>query len=228
MEQGQSRLNKPLAIAAVVVALLLGLFCRRRARYRPEAVRRARSGDRRIVRLQSMRAQNRLVPFVARYVSVVSSRQERLGGLVSAERTLILPGDVRYELDLAKLGPRGRAMGRGQQHAQRDPAGNRDRRAGGRSRGGPRIWRGRRAQRRSPTPTARSTGQPRPRPSPTCASRPVRRCRCGWRARPARQAVERSFAMPLQAAGFANAKVVARFATEGSPVTEPLDRQPQL
>ena len=50
-----------------------------------------------------MRAQNRLVPFVARYVSVVSSRQERLGGLVSSERTLVLPGDVRYELDLAKL-----------------------------------------------------------------------------------------------------------------------------
>ncbi len=33
----------------------------------------------------------------------VSSRQERLGGLVSSERTLVLPGDVRYELDLAKL-----------------------------------------------------------------------------------------------------------------------------
>jgi hypothetical protein len=53
--------------------------------------------------LQSMRAQNRLVPFVARYVSVTSSRQERFGGLVSAERTLVLPGDVRYELDLSKL-----------------------------------------------------------------------------------------------------------------------------
>jgi hypothetical protein len=30
----------------------------------------------------------------------------------------------------------------------------------------------------------------------------------------ARQAIERSFAMPLQAAGFDNAKVVARFAAE--------------
>ena len=39
-----------------------------------------------------------------------------------------------------------------------------------------------------------------------------------------RQAVERSFALPLQAAGFDNAKVVARYPTEGSPVTEPLDR----
>ena len=48
-----------------------------------------------------MRAQNRLVPFVARFVSVTSSRQEKFG--LAAERTLILPGDVRYELDLAKL-----------------------------------------------------------------------------------------------------------------------------
>src|SRR4051812_19648910 len=53
--------------------------------------------------LESMRAQNRLIAFVARYVSVTSSKQERLGGLVSSERTLILPGDVRYELDLSKL-----------------------------------------------------------------------------------------------------------------------------
>src|SRR3954465_3898820 len=53
--------------------------------------------------LESMRAQNRLVAFVARYVSVVSSQEKRLGGLVSSERTLILPGDVRYELDLSKL-----------------------------------------------------------------------------------------------------------------------------
>ena len=39
-----------------------------------------------------------------------------------------------------------------------------------------------------------------------------------------RQAVERSFALPLQAAGFDNAKVVARYPTEGSQVTQPLDR----
>jgi hypothetical protein len=38
-----------------------------------------------------------------------------------------------------------------------------------------------------------------------------------------RQAVERSFALPLQAAGFDKAKVVARYRTEGSTVTEPLD-----
>jgi len=56
--------------------------------------------------LESMRAQNRLIAFVARYVSVTSSKQSRLGGLMSSERTLILPGDVRYELDLSKLQPK--------------------------------------------------------------------------------------------------------------------------
>ena len=32
--------------------------------------------------------------------------KQQLGGLVSSERTLILPGDVRYELDLSKLQPK--------------------------------------------------------------------------------------------------------------------------
>ena len=35
--------------------------------------------------------------------------------------------------------------------------------------------------------------------------------------------MERSFSLPLVAAGFKDAKVVARYATDGSPVTEPLD-----
>lgn len=52
--------------------------------------------------LEAMQAQNRLVPFSARFVSVVTSKQKRLG-LFEAERTLILPGTVRYEVDLAKL-----------------------------------------------------------------------------------------------------------------------------
>ena len=51
--------------------------------------------------LESMRAQNRLVAFVARYVSVTSAKTSRLG--FAAERTLILPGDVRYEVDLSRL-----------------------------------------------------------------------------------------------------------------------------
>src|SRR3546814_11863767 len=45
--------------------------------------------------------QNVLVPFTARYVAVVTSTQSRLG--LSAKKTLIMPGTVRYELDLGKL-----------------------------------------------------------------------------------------------------------------------------
>jgi hypothetical protein len=95
------RLTKPLAIAAVVVALLVGFLIggiadvgkRLFGGPDPESVVNSS--------LESMRAQNRLVPFVARFVSVTSSRQERFG--LSAERTLILPGTVRYEIDLAKI-----------------------------------------------------------------------------------------------------------------------------
>ena len=54
--------------------------------------------------LQSMREQARLTPFVARYVSVVTSTQTRFG--LSAQKTLIMPGLVRYELDLARLAQR--------------------------------------------------------------------------------------------------------------------------
>ncbi len=54
--------------------------------------------------LQSIRAQDRLTPFAARYVAVVTSTQSRFG--LSARKTLILPGNVRYEVDLAKLGQR--------------------------------------------------------------------------------------------------------------------------
>lgn len=51
--------------------------------------------------LEGLREQNRLSTFAARYVAVVSSKQSRLG--LSAEKTLIMPGNVRYEVDLAKL-----------------------------------------------------------------------------------------------------------------------------
>ncbi len=97
----ESRLNKPLAIGAVVIALLIGFLFGGLANVGkrlfggpdPESVVNSS--------LESMRAQNRLVPFVARFVSVTSSRQEKFG--LAAERTLILPGTVRYEIDLAKI-----------------------------------------------------------------------------------------------------------------------------
>ncbi len=51
--------------------------------------------------LESVREQNRLSAFAARFVTVVTSRKEQLG--FAAEKTLILPAMVRYEVDLAKL-----------------------------------------------------------------------------------------------------------------------------
>jgi Protein of unknown function (DUF4230) len=54
--------------------------------------------------LQSLHEQDRLSAFAARFVTVVTSRKEQLG--LAAEKTLILPAMVHYEVDLAKLGER--------------------------------------------------------------------------------------------------------------------------
>lgn len=53
--------------------------------------------------LSGMREQNRLTSFIASYVAVVTSEQSRLG--LTARKTLIMPGTVRYEVDMGKLGP---------------------------------------------------------------------------------------------------------------------------
>ncbi len=96
------RLNKPIVIAEIAAALIVGVLLGMASGIadslfgpNPKTIATAS--------LESMRAQNRLTVFAARYVSVVTSEQQRLGGLVSSQRTLILPGDVRYELDLSKL-----------------------------------------------------------------------------------------------------------------------------
>jgi hypothetical protein len=223
MEQSESRLNKTLALAAVMVALVLGLFfgsaldIGRRLFGGPDPESVASSA------LQSMRAQNRLVPFVARYVSVVSSRQERLGGLVSSERTLILPGDVRYELDLAQLGPEDVQWDASSSTLsvalpEIEVAGPEVDLAAAREYGENGVLSAitdadqsldRNNRARAVADLRRQAGAPMP----------MRLAR-----EAGRQAVERSFSLPLQAAGFDNAKVVARYPTEGSRVTEPLDR----
>jgi hypothetical protein len=51
--------------------------------------------------LQGIREQNRLSAFAANYAAVVTSEQRRFG--LSAKKTLIMQGLVRYEVDLAKL-----------------------------------------------------------------------------------------------------------------------------
>jgi len=216
------RLNKPLVLAMVAAALVLGVLLG----FATGLVDRVLGGpDPKTIAsasLESMRAQNRLIAFVARYVSVVSSEQERLGGLVSAQRTLVLPGDVRYELDLAKLDPEDVTWDAGTQTLRVrlpeveiagpdvDLAAAREFGDGGvlsaLTNGDERLDQANRA--RAVTDLRKQAA----------AEVPMRLAR-----QAARQAVERSFAMPLVAAGFADAKVVARFPTEGTDEASYLD-----
>jgi hypothetical protein len=51
--------------------------------------------------LKSLHEQNRLSAFAARFVTVVTSSKDRFG--LHAEKTLIIPAVMRYEIDLAML-----------------------------------------------------------------------------------------------------------------------------
>lgn len=51
--------------------------------------------------LASLHEQNRLSAFAARFVTAVTSSKSQYG--LSAEKTLIIPAMVRYDIDLAKL-----------------------------------------------------------------------------------------------------------------------------
>ena len=215
------RLNKPLVLAMVALALVLGVMLgltgiadRIFGGPNPKTIATAS--------LESMRAENRLTVFAARYVSVVSSQEQRLGGLVSSERTLILPGDVRYEIDLSKLEPNdvtwdGSSRTLKVQLPEIDIAGpdvdiNSVKEYGG---GGVLSALTNANQQLDQTNRARAVTDLRKQAT---AEVPMRLAR-----QSARQAVERSFAMPLLAAGFKDVKVVARFPTEGTDVPSYLD-----
>jgi len=217
-----NRLNKTLVLAMVAVALLLGLLLgittgvADRIFGGPNPKTIASSS------LESMRAQNRLVAFVARYVSVVSSQQERFGGLVSSERTLILPGDVRYELDLSKL-QQGDVTWDGASKTLRvklpeiEVAGpdvdiNSVKEYGS---GGVLSTLTNADQQLDQANRSRAVQDLRKQAT---APMPMQLAR-----QAARLAFERSFAMPLQAAGFKDVKVVARFPTEGTDDPSYLD-----
>ena len=215
-----SRYTKFLGIAAVAVALILGVLVGMASGIadrifggpKPETVASAS--------LQSMRAQNRLVAFVARYVSVTTSTTSRFG--LSAKRTLILPGDVRYELDLSKLEAKDvRWDDKTHTLSVRLPeveiagpdvdlSAAQEYGAGGVLAALTNADEGLdQANRASAVADLRKQA---------LAPVPMRLAR-----QAARQAVERSFAMPLVAAGFDDVKVVARFPTEGTNETSYLD-----
>jgi hypothetical protein len=161
--------------------------------------------------LESMRAQNRLVVFVARYVSVANARQSRLG--FSTERTLILPGDVRYELDLSKLQQGDVKWDKGSstlsvrlpevEIAGPDVDLTHAREYGS---GGLLATFTNAEQGLDQANRAKAVADLRDQAKGEVPMHLAREA--------ARQAVERSFAMPLKAAGFDNAKVVARFPGE--------------
>jgi hypothetical protein len=209
----EGKLNRPLVLAAIAAALLLGLLVgiasgvADRIFGGPDPETIASSS------LESMRAQNRLNVFAARYVSVVSSRQDRLGGLVSAERTLILPGDVRYEVDLSKLQPEDvRWDAASSTLSVRIPdieiAGPEVDLSAAREYGSGGVLSALTdtEEKLDSTNRARAVAELRAQASGEVPMRLARQS--------ARQAIERSFAMPLRAAGFDDVKVVARFAAE--------------
>ena len=171
--------------------------------------------------LESMRAQNRLVAFVARYVSVTSAKTSRLG--FSAERTLILPGDVRYEVDLSRLREQDVSWNSGTNTLsvrlpEVEVAGPEVDLAAAREYGEGGIL-GALTNVEGSLDSANRAAAVADLRKQASAEVPMRLAR-----EAARSAIERSFALPLKAAGFDNAKVVARFATEGTDDPSYLDR----
>ena len=213
--------NKPLVLAMVAVALVLGVLLgvttgiADRIFGGPNPKTIASSS------LESMRAQNRLIAFVARYVSVTTSETSRFG--FSTKRTLILPGDVRYELDVSKLHPNDVTwdnssktlavklpeieiagpdvdLGAAQEYGE----------------GGIVSALTNSDERLDHANRARAVADLRKQAQSAVPMRLAREA--------ARQAVQRSFAMPLTAAGFKDVKVVARFPTDGTDDPSYLDR----
>lgn len=100
---GDRRVIRPVAkalgalllVVAIAAAIIFALGWKLRKELNPDPVTVATAS------LQAVREQAVLVPFAARFVAVVTSEQHRFG--LSAKKTLIMPGMVRYELDLAAL-----------------------------------------------------------------------------------------------------------------------------
>lgn len=210
-----NRLRNLVALAAVVVALVLGVLLGVTTGIADRIFGGADPKTIANASLQSMRAENRLSVFAARYVSVVTSQQQRFGGLINSERTLILPGDVRYELDLSKLQQNdvtwdGSARTLTVRIPEIEVAGpdvdiNAVKEYGG---GGVLSALTNADQQLDQSNRDRAVQDLRKQAT---AKVPMQLAR-----QSARAAVERSFAMPLLAAGFKDVKVVARFPTDGN------------
>ncbi|WP_442681046.1 DUF4230 domain-containing protein [Sphingomonas sp. ASY06-1R] len=84
-----------LLVVVIAAGIIFALGWKLRKELNPDPVTVAAAS------LQAVREQAVLVPFAARFVAVVTSEQHRFG--LTAKQTLIMPGMVRYELDLAAL-----------------------------------------------------------------------------------------------------------------------------
>lgn len=217
-----SRVNKPLILLMVIVALVLGLLLGTWTGIADKIFGGPNPKTIATESLQSMRAENRLTVFAARYVSVVTSNEQKLGGLLSSQRTLILPGNVRYELDLSKLQPRHVTWDKSTRtlHVEMpeiEVAGpdvdiNAVKEYGG---GGVLSALTSANQQLDQANRERAVKDLRKQATATVPMQLARQS--------ARVAIERSFAMPLAAAGFKDVKVVARFPTEGTDQPSYLD-----
>lgn len=175
--------------------------------------------------LQSMREQARLTPFAARFVAVVTSRQTRFG--LTAQKTLIMPGMVRYEIDLAKLRQRDLAWDEAGRTLtislppleisgpETDLSQIREYADGG-------VLMALTNAENALDAANRARGQ----------RELIRQAREALPMQLARdaavRAIERSFAMPLRAAGIDDAKIVVKFADEAGRDPSYLDRSRRI
>lgn len=211
----ESRLKKPPVLLMVAIALVAGVLLGVSTGLADKLFGGPNPRTIATASLESMRAQNRLTVFAARYVSVVSSQEQRLGGLISSQRTLILPGDVRYEIDLSKLQNEDVTFDKTTktlrvQLPEIDVAGpdvdiNSVKEYGG---GGVLSALTNANQQLDQANRDRAVQDLRKQATATVPMQLARQA--------ARSAVARSFAMPLLAAGFKDVKVVARFPTDGA------------
>ena len=209
----EGRLNKPLVLAMIAIALVLGVLLGVTTGIADRIFGGPNPRTIATSSLESMRAQNRLIAFVARYVSVTTTTESRFG--LSAKRTLILPGDVRYELDLSKLKPNDVAWDKATSTLsvklpEIEIAGPDVDLASAQEYGQGGILSAltNANQQLDSANRAKAVADLRQQAQGAVQMRLARQA--------ARAAIERSFAMPLAAAGYKDVKVVARFPTDGT------------
>lgn len=210
----ERRLSKPPVLLMIAVALVIGVLLGTLTGIADEIFGGPSPKTIATESLQAMRAENRLTVFAARYVSVVTSGEQRLGGLLSSQRTLILPGNVRYELDLSKLQPSDVTWDKTTKTLrvrmpEIDVAGPDVDINSVKEYGGDGVLSALTNANQQLDQANRDRAVQDLRAQATAAV-PMQLAR-----QAARVAIERSFAMPLLAAGFKDVKVVARFPTEG-------------